>query len=110
MPTKKELTAAEIGYYGELHATAYLRANGFACHRNTQQPGSTDIDATGPYRSLYVQVKTAVYPNSPASLSSDEKNGIIARAIRNKREAWLAQVTIGDSGNLIGEIIWKQLR
>jgi hypothetical protein len=42
MQTKKTLTAAEIGYYGERHATAWLTANGYACYQNTQLPGSTD--------------------------------------------------------------------
>ena len=109
MATKKQLTAAEIGNYGEQHATAWLRDNGYACYQNTQQPGSTDIDAKRQTKSLYVQVKTAVSPNLPATLSADEKNAIVARANNNSREAWLAQVTIDEDGKLIGKITWTQL-
>jgi hypothetical protein len=109
MQTRKALTAAEIGYSGERHATAWLTANGYACYQNTQLPGSTDIDATGSNKSLYVQVKTAVSPNWIAGLSAEEKNAIVARANRNNREAWLAQVTIDADGNLIGEITWTKL-
>jgi Holliday junction resolvase-like predicted endonuclease len=109
MQTKKTLTAAEIGYYGERHATAWLTANGYSCYQNTQLPGSTDIDATSSKASLYVQVKTAVSPNSPAELSADERKAIVARANRNNRQAWLAQVTIDENGDLIGKITWTKL-
>jgi Holliday junction resolvase-like predicted endonuclease len=109
MQTKKTLTAGEIGYYGERHATAWLTANGYTCVQNTQQPGATDIDATSSNASLYVQVKTAVSPSSPSTLSADERTAIVARANRNRREAWLAQVTVDADGNLIGKITWTRL-
>jgi len=108
-PLYKELTAAEIGNYGERHVTNWLSAKGFRCYQNTQQPGCTDIDAKGNPTCLFVQVKTAIYPSLPASLSADERTAIVRRANNNNREAWLAQVSVSKDGNLIGEITWTKL-
>jgi hypothetical protein len=109
------MTSAEIGNYGERYATAWLQSKGFSCYRNTQLPGSTDIEATikdvygKVTKGLLVQVKTAVSPNSPGYLTADEKKGIVARANRNSYEAWSAQVSIDSSGNQLGEIKWAKL-
>lgn len=105
----KEMTSAEIGNIGERYVTAWLRAKGYTCYRNTQLPGATDIEATGYDKSLLVQVKTAVSPNSPAYLTAEELNGIVSRANRSRKEAWLARVTINDEGNLLGDIKWTKL-
>lgn len=102
------MTSAEIGNIGERHVTAWLQSKGYRCHRNTELPGSTDIEADGPAR-LVVQVKTAVYPNSPANLNDDEQRGIAARANRNQRQAWLAQLVIRDEGTVIGNVFWTRL-
>jgi hypothetical protein len=103
------LTAAEIGNIGERHVTAALAANGWRCYRNTQLPGATDIEATSANRSLLVQVKTAVYPNSPSDLSGEDKRAIVGRASRNQKEAWLAQLQVNREGALIGNITWTNL-
>lgn len=66
------MTPAEIGSYGERHVTASLQSIGYHCYRNTQQPGSTDIEARGTSKSLLVQVKTGLAPNPVPSLSGDE--------------------------------------
>lgn len=100
---------AEVGSAGEVIATNWLRANGWLCYRNTQLPGATDIQATSGNRSLLVQVKTAVYPNSPADLAADERKAIVGRANRNGKEAWLAQLQINSEGALIGTILWTKL-
>jgi hypothetical protein len=111
----KKMTAAEIGNIGERYATAFLEGKGFTCYRNTQLPGSTDIEAvlknsTGNVtKRILAQVKTAVTPNSPADLSLLEKSGIVSRANRNNAEAWLAQVSINDDGDLLGDIKWTKL-
>ncbi len=111
----KEMTVAEIGGIGERHVTAALQALGFSCYRNTQLPGSTDIEAKQKDSSgnnikiLLVQVKTALTPNSPADLSPDEKQGIVSRANRNNGEAWLGQVRISSDGDLVGKITWAKL-
>lgn len=109
MTAQKPPTASEIGTCGERHVANWLTAKGFSCYTNTQQPGSTDIDARARDKSLFVQVKTAINPSSPASLSSDERRGIVNRANYNNREAWLAQVSINRNGQLIGDITWTKL-
>jgi hypothetical protein len=103
------LTAAQIGRIGELYVTRWLQGSNYACRQNTQLPGSTDIEATGMVNKLLVQVKTAVYPSSPASLSAEEKKAIVARANRNGRQAWSAQLQINDKGEMVGDITWAKL-
>src|SRR5258708_1402210 len=103
------LTAAQIGNIGEIYVTRWLQGMNYACHQNTQLPGSTDIEATGVVNKLLVQVKTAVYPNSPAFLSAEEKKAIVARAKRPRRQAWLAQLQINNQGGLVGDIAWAKL-
>jgi Holliday junction resolvase-like predicted endonuclease len=102
------MTSAEIGNTGERYATDWLRSKGYQCYRNTQLPGSTDIEASGP-ANLLVQVKTAVYPSSASGLSADENRNIIARANRNGWQAWLAKVQINYQGSMIGDIGWTKL-
>ncbi len=103
------LTAAQIGTIGEVHATEWLKAKGYSCYRNTQLPGATDIEANGNPTSLLVQVKTAVWPSSAASLSAEEKKAIVARANKNQRQAWLAQLQINNKGEVVGDIAWTRL-
>lgn len=103
------LTAAEIGNLGERYVTAELQDKGYRCHRNTQQPGSTDIEANGSNKSLLVQVKTGLVPNHAPDLSADERRNITSRANRLGYEAWLARAQIDDRGNLVGSINWIKL-
>jgi len=104
------MTSAEIGNYGERYVTNWLEAQGYLCHRNTQLPGSTDIEtAEDQTPSLLVQVKTAVAPSSPAWLSDEGKKAIVARANRSQKQAWLAQVSINAYGQQVGEIKWTRL-
>jgi hypothetical protein len=103
------LTAAQIGNIGEVYTTRWLQGHGYACHQNTQLPGSTDIEATGALNKLLVQVKTAVYPNSPVSLTAEQKKAIVTRANRLGRQAWLAQLQINSQGGLVGDIAWAKL-
>ncbi len=48
------MTPAEIGNLGERYATKWLESNGYSCYRNTQQPGSTDIEARGSSKNILV--------------------------------------------------------
>jgi hypothetical protein len=103
------LTATQVGTAGEVYVTQWLQANGYACYRNTQLPGATDIEATAIQASLLVQVKTAIWPSLPADLAAEEKRAIVARATRSKRQAWLAQLQINNEGVLLGQISWTRL-
>lgn len=102
-------TSAEIGNLGERHATVALQAKGWQCYRNTQQPGSTDIEARGQNKTILVQVKTGLVPNAPPDLPPDERRNITARASRLGYEAWLAQLQINGQGELVGSISWSKL-
>lgn len=103
------MTSAEIGNFGERHATAWLQSKGYQCYRNTQQPGSTDIEARGSTKSLLVQVKTGLSPSPAPGLSGEEQRNISSRASNLGYEAWLAQVQIDARGSLLGEITWNKL-
>jgi flagellar hook protein FlgE len=101
------MDSAQIGQYGEQHVAARLRSNGYTTNQNTRLPGSTDIEADGK-ESILVQVKTAVSPNQPSYPSSDEIRNIKSRASNSNRTAYVAQVMIDSSGNLVGEIKWSK--
>jgi len=104
------LTPADIGNLGERHATAALQGKGWKCYRNTQQPGSTDIEARGDNnKGLLVQVKTGLAPNPSPDLSAEERRNITARATRLGYEPWLAQLQINAQGQLVGSINWSKL-
>ncbi|NTU50239.1 MAG: hypothetical protein HGA87_05045 [Desulfobulbaceae bacterium] len=103
------MESGDIGHWGELHTEAWLKARGYACYRNTQLPGATDIEARGTTKSLLVQVKTGLSPSVAPQLSSKEQRNITSRANRLGNEAWLAQVQINRSGAQVGEIGWSKL-
>ena len=101
------MDSAQIGQYGEQHVDAWLRTKGYTTNQNTRLPGSTDIEADGE-ESILVQVKTAVSPNQPSYPSSEEIRNIKSRASNSNRTAFVAQVTIDSSGNIVGEIKWSK--
>jgi hypothetical protein len=106
---KNMLTSSAIGAAGEKIVTAALTRMGYSCYRNTQQAGSTDIEATSSTKNLLVQVKTSVYPDVPADLSGEERRNITSRATRLGYEAWQAKVQINDNEELVGQINWLKL-
>ncbi len=76
-------TSAQIGQAGEAAVVTALKKEGWSITNwNTQVPGSTDIEASSGKKKLLVQVKSAITPDSPASLSSDEERNIKSRAVK----------------------------
>jgi Holliday junction resolvase-like predicted endonuclease len=66
-----------IGLAGEEAVANWLEQEGWKITRwNTQAPGSTDIEAQSGNKKLLVQVKSAVSPNKPSSLSWEEERNI----------------------------------
>ncbi len=102
-------TATEIGLAGERIVNVWLVDNGYSTNLDTRQPGSTDIQASGQKTNLLVQVKSAITPNVPADLSSDEVRNIKSRASRLGFQAWAAKVVLDSQLRLIGKISWTQL-
>ena len=101
----------EIGQAGERIVVQWLKEAGYAIKRwDTQSPGSTDIEAeSSKGHILLVQVKSALHPNEPPSLSSDEERNIESRGTRIRAEAWEARVQLNASLEVIGEIRWRKL-
>ena len=102
-------TQVEIGNKGEKLVGAFLKQKGYSTNIDTKAPGSTDIEARGSKSSLLVQVKSAVKPNEPVSISSDEERNIKSRAAKLGWEAWEARVQLDASLNQVGEIKWRKL-
>jgi len=104
-------TPFEIGQAGERIVVQGLKEAGYAIKRwDTQSPGSTDIEAaTSKGHILLVQVKSAVHPNEPPSLSSDEERNIESRATRIGAEAWEARVQLNARLQLVGEMQWRKV-
>ncbi len=103
-------TQVEIGQAGERIVAEWLSKKGYHTDIDTRAPGSTDIEARGRTKSLLVQVKAAVQPNKPVSLSSEEERNITSRATRLGYGAYEAEVQIDDKLQLVGEIQWRDLQ
>ncbi len=103
------MESGHIGGYGERAVEAGLVADGWVCRRNTQLPGSTDIEAGKDGRRILVQVKTGMIPNAPPAMSGDEVRNIKSRATKLAREPWLAKVQINSLGQRVGPIRWEYL-
>jgi len=91
-----------IGRVGERAVMNWLARKGWEITRwDTQAPGSTDIEAQSGNKKLLIQVKSAVYPNQPSSLSWAEKRNIKSRAARIGAEPWEARVLLDKNLNLM---------
>ena len=103
-------TPFEIGQAGERIVVQWLRSKGYIIDRwDTQSPGSTDIEAHHSQAHILVQVKSAVYPNDPPHLSSDEERNIKSRATRIGAQAYEARVQLDSNLQLLGQIMWRKL-
>jgi hypothetical protein len=107
---KKMPTVVEIGQAGERFAVQALKNERWTIDVwNTQAPGSTDIEAHSGPSKILVQVKSAIFPNEPTSLSSDEERNIKSRATRIGAKAYEARVHLNSNLTLKNEIQWKVL-
>lgn len=103
-------TEVEIGQAGEHIVVQWLRDRGYSIDNwDTRAPGSTDIEAHHSTAKILVQVKSAVHPNEPSTLSSDEERNIKSRATRIGAIAYEARVQLNSNLQLIGEIKWRKL-
>jgi len=104
-------TPFEIGQAAERIVVRWLKEAGYTIKRwDAQSPGSADIEAeSSAGHILLVQAKSAVHPNEPPSLSTDEERKIESRAMRVGADAWETRVQLNASLQLIGEIQWRKL-
>ena len=98
-----------IGHAGEQIVVGHLQRAGYSGNWDTRLAGSSDIEAWGGARHLLIQVKSALYPNSPPYVSVTEERNIKARASRIGAEAWEARVQVGAMLAQLGEIGWRRL-
>jgi hypothetical protein len=104
------MTQDEIGDIGERIVEAAFAADGWVCNQDTEQTGSTEIQAHKNGCIRIVQVKTSVIPSLSSPLSSNEVRKIKSHASRLNCEAWLAQVRINKIAEQVGKIEWTPLR
>lgn len=76
---------------------------------NTLDSGATEIEAVGTKTRLLVQVNTAMQPQEPSRLTSDEEDGIKSRALALSAEAWEARVTLTSRLEPANHIQWRRL-
>jgi hypothetical protein len=98
------LTPAEIGNFGERHATAALQAAGRQCYRNTQQPGSTDIEARGQNKMILDRARAKCHPRTAVGRAPQHYRACIGPGY----EA-LEQFQINGQGELVLSIDWSKL-
>jgi hypothetical protein len=68
-----------------------------------------DIHANGSTENILVKVKTVLYPDEKALLSSTDKFALKELANRLEKIAYVAYLVIDKDKNLIGEIVWERL-
>ncbi|MHA1228649.1 MAG: hypothetical protein ACTSPV_18140 [Candidatus Hodarchaeales archaeon] len=99
----------DVGLAGEKAVVNWLNQKGWEITRwDTDAPGATDIEARSGNKKLLVQVKSAIYPNQPSSLSEEEERNIKSRATMKDAEAWEARVVLDRSLNPMN-IEWRKL-
>ena len=99
----------DIGLAGEKAAAEQLEEKNWRITRwDTTSPGATDIEAQSGAKKVLVQVKSAVVPNEPASLSVAEERNIKSRATGIGAEAWEARVQLDELLSLVA-IKWRKL-
>ena len=103
------MTAANIIESGERHVNAWLTGTGYHCHRSSSHHGTVDITARGEEDNLFVHVMAALAPHSVPELTTFDRDRVLARAMTLGYDTWLAQVQVGDEGELVGDIQWSQL-
>lgn len=106
---QKMATTTQIGNVGERLVAAWLAARNYSTNIDTKGDGSTDIEARSTQASLLVQVKAAVQPNTPASLTPEEELNIKSRATRLRLQAWEAKVQLNQQFQQVGDIQWRKL-
>jgi Holliday junction resolvase len=98
-----------IDLAGERSVVEWLENKGFAIVKwDTRSPGTTEIKAKSG-KPFLVRVKTAVQPEEPSSLSSDEEKDIVSQVKRIGGEAWEAKVHLDSNLQPTGKINWRKI-
>jgi hypothetical protein len=106
---QKMITTVTIGNVAERRVAYWLEDYGYSTNIGSKDPSSTEIEGRGNSRSLLVRVKSAVQPNTPDTLSTDEICSLTERAARRGWEAWEARVQLDEQLRQVGEIQWRKL-
>ena len=113
LPRCLAMAVSDFRRVGEGIALRDLMDKGFTILKwNTpeQLPDSGDLEAIEAVsrRHILVRVKSAVKPDVPTGLSSDEEGTLKSRASKASAEAWEAKVQL-DASLQQGTVLWRRL-
>lgn len=100
---------ADILKAGEGTIVQWLQDNGYTTNWEARSPETTDIGAEAVEAHVLVQIRSAVVPDMPSALSSDEERSLKARATAINYQAWEAKVQLDAKLQPVGQIMWRQL-
>ena len=103
------ITPAEIAEYGERHVEAWLTAKGYRCYCSRPDHGVSDIEAHSGEENMFVHVVPVLTDHLMPELSTEDRRRVVSRAMILGFDAWLAQLRVSVTGDLLGEIEWVQL-
>jgi hypothetical protein len=99
----------DIGSRGVRIAAEWLSKNGYRARIIAVSPGVTDIEAVSPQIKMLIQVRAAIHPNEPPTLTPEEIPPFQLRAQNKSFEPWEARIQFDTGHQLVGQIIWKKL-
>jgi hypothetical protein len=102
-------THADVGHTGEHIVTNWLSEKGYVTHLLSKGPDAIDIEAQGQISKLLVQVRSAIEPELPKSLSNNDEIRIKSHAVALGYIPWEAKIQLDNELRMIGKIQWRRL-
>jgi hypothetical protein len=102
-------TPMDIGTKGEHIVSHWLTEKGYRTHLIAKGPDVTGIEAQGHVGKLLIQVRSAVLPDLPKSLSNYDEHRVKSQASELGYIPWEAKVQLDDDLRIIGKIKWRKL-
>ncbi len=100
---------ADVGSIGVRIVAQWLSKQGYRTRMNFVLSSTTDIEAVDQNTRMLIQVRTAILPAEPVSLTPQEISLFQTRAWDKNFEPWEAKIQLDASRALIGQIMWKKL-
>jgi hypothetical protein len=99
----------DVGSIGVRIVAQWLSKQGYRTRMNFVLSSATDIEAVDQNTKMLIQVRTAVLPAEPVSLTPKEVALFQSRAWDKCFEPWEAKIQLDAANALVGQIMWKKL-